>query len=463
MSGSKLVFTIFLIIILSLGGLLGFYFYLNRTSTLNQNPVAGTKPTFTGFDQISLDNSQGGNGSKTDLGSYTAPTSTPITVATTTVVRENEELLRIISPKPVAGFDFIVRDINVSTSSTPTGTSTKEIKLALKNKKIIPQEFIRYILKANGNVFETGTSSTSTTDRLTNQTIPKLQEAFFNAKGDGVLVRNIIGDDGIQTRYLSLKQNQDQSTSTIQTVTTVNLPLNITEVSISPDKTKMFYTRNSGTRGTISNLDGGATLGVFESPYREWLPQWMSSGTILLNTKPSVLSAGYVYSFDVKTSTTKKVLGGLVGMTSLGSKDGQNLLYAETGNNSLGLLLHNFKEGSERFLPARTLPEKCVWGNKYSKVIYCAVPNAVSKNNAYPDDWYLGLVHFNDTIWRMDLETGENKLIVNPEQQTTIPFDIVDMKVSKNDDYLIFKEKNTLSLWGIKLKTPVVATTTTAR
>lgn len=456
MSGSKLVFAIFLILILSLGGLLGFYFYLNRSNTLNQAPVAGTKPTFTGFDQVTLDNPQN-NKPGIDLGSYSS-TTTATSTATTTPVVNDEELLRLISPQPVAGHDFIVRDVDISTSSTPIGTSTQAMQLALKNKRLVPREFIRYILKATGNIFETGTSSTSTTDRLTNKTIPKLQEAFFNTKGDGVIIRNVIGNDGIQTRYLSLKPDPYQGTSTIQNVTTTDLPLNITQIVPSPDKTKVFYTRNTAPRGTVANWDGGGKTTLFDSPFREWLPQWVTTNSLLLNTKPSGLAAGYLYSLDYKTGTIKKILGGGLGLTSLGSIDGQRIIYTTTKNNKLEMSMYDVKENSSWVLPTETLPEKCVWGNKYTRVMYCAIPKVVSRDKAYPDDWYLGLVHFRDAIWKVDLNTARNTLIVDPDKQLDFPLDIINMKLSKNDDYLIFEDKNTFSLWGLKLKTPVVAT-----
>lgn len=125
--------------------------------------------------------------------------------------------------------------------------------------------------------------------------------------------------------------------------------------------------------------------------------------------------------------------------------------------------LYNLKENSNWLLPAETLPEKCVWGNKYTKVIYCAVPKVVSKDHIYPDDWYLGLTHFDDAIWRMNLDTGENKLIVDPIKQIPFSLDIVNMKLSKNDDYLIFEDKNTLSLWGMKLKNNFPVATSSAK
>ncbi|MEI8061839.1 MAG: hypothetical protein WCG97_00890 [bacterium] len=457
MSSSKVTIAVFIILIVSIGGLLGFYFYLNRVIPEPQNPIAKNTPTFYGFDQVNLDSTQNTAKNK-NLGSFDtdSSTSTNQTPATTT---KPIYVLRLISAQPVAGGDFITRNVDISTSSTPTGTSTKEIKLALSKRKLVPMEFIRFILKANGNIYETATS-TNELDRLTNVTLTKLQEAYFNTSGNQVIIRNIVGDDGIQTRLMSLQEIPNLATSSIATTTVANLPLNVTEMAMSPDKTRFFYVRNGNPRGTIANLDGGSKIGIFDSPFREWLPQWGSASTIFLNTKPSALAYGYLYSLDVKTSTIKKVLGGVTGLTTLVSKDGKNILYSDTNNNGLQLIVHNIKDTSERTLFAQTMPEKCVWGNKEPSVVYCAVPKQVPNQNNYPDDWYMGTVHFDDSIWKFNLSTGESTFILNPTALTKIPFDITSLSLSKNDDYLVFTDKNTYSFWGLKLGKPAAVITT---
>lgn len=464
MSRSKLVLSALIILIIAGGGLLGFYFYINKTSPLEQAPLAPNKPTFKGFDQMNLETKQP---PKIDLGSYdenaTTTATTPEATSTVDIV-EKEPLLRLISPQPVAGADFVIHDVDISTSSAVLSTSTLTAasttkKLAAKvPKKIISSELIRFVLRANGNIFETS-SSTPIITRITNVTFPKLQEAYFNIKGDGVIIRNIIGDDGIQTRYLSLKPDTANSTSTLFLITSTNFPNNITQMAVTLDKSKIFYVTNSSPRGTITSFAGLGKISAFDSPFREWLPQWLGPNTMLLNTKPSATTPGYLYSLDTKTSNIKKVIGNITGLTTLASNDGKNLLYADTESSNIQLSLLNLKDRSERFLFAQTLPEKCVWGNKNAEVVYCAVPKEVSNLNSYPDDWYLGLVHFDDNIWKLNLKTGENKFLANPMQQLGIPLDIVNMKLSKNDNYLIFTDKNTLSLWGLEIRT---STTTLA-
>ena len=460
MSGSKLVLTTFIILIVAGGGFLGFYFYINKTTPLEQAPLEPTKPTFQGFDQTSLDS---GTKKKTDLGSFdggTTTTDTAVVATTSAVVIQKEPQLRLISPQPIAGADFIIRDVDTSTSSVNVVVSTSTKKIASQiNKKVVPTEFIRYVLRSTGNVLETSTS-TATTTRITITTIPKIHEAYFNAKGDGVIIRDIVGSDSIRTRLLSLKTDANNSTSTILLTTTSSFPDNITELAISNDRSKIFYTKNSGTRGTVTDFTGASNIPTFTSTFREWLPQWIGGNTLLLNTKPSAVALGYVYTLDTKTSAIKKVFGGVTGLTTLASSDSKYLIYADTSNNTMDLNQYNLKDGSERKLFASTLPEKCVWGNKYPEVIYCAVPKIVVSQYNYPDDWYMGVAHFDDNIWRLNLKTGENKLIVNPARQVGLALDIKNMKMSKNDDYLIFEDKNTISLWGLPLVPPYIATST---
>ena len=384
MSGSKLIFTVFVILILAIGGLLGFYFYINRTTPLAQAPIDTNKPSFIGFDQTNLDSGNRLPGTKNNYGEYDpngtstqdSSTTPDNNQGTSSSAGDVEPELRLISGKPIAGADFIIRDINIATSTATTtnltATTTKvtksKTKIATPIRKYIPSEFIRYILKENGNVFETGTSTVEI-NRLTNKTIPKLQEAFFNSTGSSVLIRNVIGDDNIQTRDLALNLGTTTfsgttSTSTILDTTVSFLPLDINQLTLSPDKSKIFYIRYGNERGSISNFDGSNSSLLFSSPFREWLVQWTTPNTILLNTKPSYLSTGFLYTLDTKSGDTKKVLGDITGLTSLASNDGKNLIYTNTDNNRMILNTYNFKEGSERVLFPETLPEKCAWGNK---------------------------------------------------------------------------------------------------
>jgi uncharacterized protein YxeA len=440
MSKTKIFFIILILLLLAVGGYFIFNYYFTGNNNPN-NPTANNKPAFFGFDQnaiptgTSTNNNTYNNNNLNQNTDFSTGTSSLSTVA---------PRLRLISAAPVAGGDFIIQNVVI-------GTTTRG---RIKNIPITaPFEFIRYILRGNGNIYETSTS-TQTSVRISNKTIPQLQEAFFNKTGDSVIIRKIAGDDGIQTRLAQLEKIS--ATSTDMVLVLSDLAPNITSISMSPSKSQIFYIKNLGQRGTISNLDGSKSSFVFDSVFREWLTQWAGTKSIFLNTKPSEAALGYLYNLDLTTGIIKKIVGGVTGLTSLVSNDASNLIYTSTDGGSMEMFVHNIKDTSERMLPEKTLPEKCVWGNKNTSIIYCAVPRTLSYGN-YPDDWYMGLVHFNDDLWKIDLKTGLDQLILSPDSIVNVPFDMVNLKLSANDDYLMFTEKNTLSLWGYQL---VVATST---
>jgi hypothetical protein len=43
-------------------------------------------------------------------------------------------------------------------------------------------------------------------------------------------------------------------------------------------------------------------------------------------------------------------------------------------------------------------------------------------------------------------------LILDPKKDTANTFDIIDMQIDKNDNYLLFTNKIDLTLWSLNLK-----------
>ena len=79
-------------------------------------------------------------------------------------------------------------------------------------------------------------------------------------------------------------------------------------------------------------------------------------------------------------------------------------------------------------------------------MIYCGVPNLIPHLD-YPDEWYQGIVSFNDSIWKVNISTGEISLLL--EETNT---DIIKPFLSPNEDYFIFINKKDNTLWSFKLK-----------
>ena len=84
--------------------------------------------------------------------------------------------------------------------------------------------------------------------------------------------------------------------------------------------------------------------------------------------------------------------------------------------------------------------------------MYCGFPKNLA-SGAYPDDWYQGKVSFDDNIKALDVNTLQIKNIENFEsgdkQGTEI--DATNLMLSSNEKYLLFTNKNDLTLWMLEL------------
>jgi hypothetical protein len=67
--------------------------------------------------------------------------------------------------------------------------------------------------------------------------------------------------------------------------------------------------------------------------------------------------------------------------------------------------------------------------------------------------WYQGLITFSDDIWKLNLTTGESRIVASIEKESNGEIiDVINPVINKDDGYLIFTNKIDLSLWGLQLK-----------
>jgi hypothetical protein len=170
-----------------------------------------------------------------------------------------------------------------------------------------------------------------------------------------------------------------------------------------------------------------------------------------MSTKPSAKIPGYLYFLNSKTGRFSKILGDINGLTTKTNTNATEVLYSDAIRNTPRLYLYNIKSSESKLLPWNTLPEKCLWGKTDTKVIYCAVPKSFETGD-YPDIWYQGLTSFTDDIWMLNTETMASTLVLDPKKDTSNTFDIIDMQIDKNDNYLLFTNKIDLTLWSLNLK-----------
>jgi len=414
---SKQTAIIFILVVFlgALGALIYFYFIFNANPT-SQTPIQTTTDVYDPF------------GTRTTGVNNVISTSTENNINNNPPTYTAPDRLRKISEDPVSGF-------SVTDDS--------------KNKKTD----IHYILRANGNIYETYTDSLEQ-KRLSITTIPKVYESVWFPDGVRLIIRYLKDNtENIQT--FSVKINP--ATTTLNTfeggVDGNHLSENISSVVVNPGGDQIFYLVSglNGSSGFISKPDGLNKKLLFESPLLEWLISWPKEEIITLTTKPSAQIPGYLYFLNSKTGNFSRIIGNINGLTTKTNSLASEVLYSDSIRTLPRLYLYNIKSGESKLLPWNTFPEKCLWSNTDAKIVYCAVPKSFPTGD-YPDVWYQGLVSFSDDIWMVNTDTLASTLILNIENEINNSIDVINMEIDKTDSHLFFINKTDLTLWSLSLK-----------
>lgn len=310
---------------------------------------------------------------------------------------------------------------------------------------------VRYIERATGHIYQVPFDSMEK-DRVSITTIPKLYESIWTTNGEGVVVRYLKGtSETIET--FSLNLSSISGTSSGAPAEGTFFPKNISTIVSNPAKNSVFYLvpNQTGSIGYISNPTNTTKTSAFNSPLKEWSASWPKEDTIALTPKPAHGIPNHLFFLNTKTNKLTKVLSKIPGMTALVNSDATAILYSRSTQNQTKLYIKSLKTGAVREMPFATLPEKCVWAQTKSLLVFCAVPKE-GMNGELPDTWYQGVTTFSDQIWQTDVETGATDLIADPDTLVATPLDVTDISLASDDSVLTFMNKRDLTYWGLRLK-----------
>lgn len=301
--------------------------------------------------------------------------------------------------------------------------------------------YIRYTERETGHLFEVSTGD-SNQKRLTNTTIPRIYNAEWSSGGESIVLQ-YLGEDSetIQSFAAEIEVSEESGEKKL---TGIFLSLDIKQLNFFGNQMFTLVETESGSIGTISDSKGESKNQIFSSPLREWLVEWPGSGTIALTTKPSSGMGGFMYFLNTKSESLKKILSGITNLTTLTSPDLSKVLYSS----GTSLFVYDIGSDESTLVPINTLSEKCVWGE--SPVIYCGVSKVLPKN--LPESWYQGLVTLSDDIWKINVETNQTDLLVDPEEEYGVSIDLTDLVLDEEESYLLFVNKKDSTLWVFELK-----------
>ncbi len=417
------------VVILMLGGLAGWYFYLRSQgaaiNTVNVGrdlgvaaPSFGSPTGSTQADQAIATQSFGTN------------TYTPSGTASSSVLWE-------VDSAPVAGMGFIDTETD---------------------------EHLYYIERANGYVFSAHPSD-SAVARLTDTLMPKIYGAQF--ADDGSFVEQALDSGGNITTFLgalstsspstgggvnassTTAQSTSVSSSPFESVVGVFLDTNIRSIALDRSSRALFYLiggPHGGVDGISMQWNGTKKQNVFSSIVGSWNPSIMDDGTVVLLESPADGMPGYAYTLNSK-GVLAPLVRGVLGLTVLPKTSSPLLLYGASSGTSLGLF--GIASSSPQTIPLATVADKCVWLPGNSEIAYCAVPNGAIPPN-FLNNWYRGSVHLSDDWWKIDLSTGTTQRIYSPSANN-LSLDVENPMIDQSGNYIAFINATDQSLWVLRV------------
>nr|MBP9821420.1 peptidoglycan-binding protein [Candidatus Paceibacterota bacterium] len=221
----------------------------------------------------------------------------------------------------------------------------------------------------------------------------------------------------------------------------------IQNITFAPDGSQLFYTQNesSGVAGYTIYPDGSRARKAFSSPFTEWLPEWINKDAVSLVTYPSRDADGFLYVLNPNTGAFVKRFGPKKGLTAKMSPDGTWIITSESTQTGLLSKLVNLKTGESKDIEPPTLPEKCVW-QKNSLSVVCAVPTQTPRA-MYPDEWYQGLVTFQDEFWNIEVSPFRTTKLYTPKDS----YDFIRPILGPDGEFLYITDKDTGYLWSLRV------------
>ena len=328
-------------------------------------------------------------------------------------------------------------------------------------------ERLRYVERATGFVFEADTG-TSVVTRITNTLAPKTYEAIVTPN-KRVFQRSLDEAGRLLTAVWTITASSSTAATTSATLSSIALPKDIAHIAADPRSDALFYLVNSaaGVVGFRSEWNGTKPKQVFTSAITNWHPIWLSDGRIILAQAAADNIPGYAYELATN-GVLRPLLRAIPGLTVVPRTSGA-LLYGESRGGRLALFAQVDPSATAIAIPIKTIADKCVWAPLNAPqsgasgahsatqnvvagkglVAYCAVPQGLAAQN-FLDDWYRGVVHSSDALWRVDASAGAAELVFAPESGTSI--DMENLTMNSEGSYVAFMDNNDQSLWVLRIE-----------
>lgn len=296
--------------------------------------------------------------------------------------------------------------------------------------------------QANGNLFESDFQGKEI-KKVSSLVLKNLIKVLWSP-GNKEKIIAIFNEEGLAKKYLY----------NYKTGLSIGLNENIRWINWSPDGKKIVYQfRDSKTdTNTISvaNPDGSNWKNIFKTRVEDLIVDWPAKDKVSIQTRPSGLSQGFLYAINPDNGDFKKILSDFYGLNVKWSPRGDKILFNNTDQNNGNLALSISDANGENIkkLDFSTIIEKCVWAQD-NRTLFCAVPQNLSTNAVWPDDYYKGKVVVKDDFYQINIETDSKTKIINSDE--TVSYDGQELFLSPKEDTLFFVNRRDGQLYVVKL------------
>lgn len=299
---------------------------------------------------------------------------------------------------------------------------------------------IRFMDRETGHLYETF-SNTNTVRRISNTTIPGVQEMFWVNESEAI-IRSLSGRD-VENFFVRLSG----ATTTTQTVTGTFMGDWVRgSLSTNSQTLATALEDEGGLRIRTSNPSGGGEQVVYTSPIRSLIPIRTNANTFI-QTAPASGIQGILYRLS--GGNLVPVLRG-VGLMTLPSPDSRFVLFSVGGANFSSLNMFDTQTNESTALPFTGIASKCVWAHDSTRV-FCATPRLLPLGN-YPDAWLFGLVSLSDALWSIDPLSGETLRLADFEAEYQASIDVWQPSTDSAGRVITFINKNDLSFWAFLIE-----------
>ncbi len=398
-------------IILLLVGLSGWYFFLrNRTDNIAANDAARgfniAVPSFTGSRSSTSENIASGVGGDSLL----------------FVSQTNQRPPRLwrASQSPVAGMGFLA------------GTT-----------------ILRYVERSTGYIYDID-PKTGKVERRTNTLLPKIYDA--DLVSDGTVMMHTLDESAAKTTLFG-RLSTTTSEDGFAKLDTTALGGNVRSVAPSPTSPEMLITTvtTGGTGVLVRSIStGDAPELILTLPLASMEPLWLADGRMFISERPASGVPGNAYA--VASTTLQPVVRNVPGLVALPRASSTALLYSSDDGTRLRFFVRPSVDTSALELSLQTTAAKCIWspGAAASSpaIAYCAAPQNIPPTQ-FTDQWLRGLIHTQDSWFRLDVGTGRADRFFVPE--TSVAIDVENPIIDAGGGYIAFINARDKSLWILRI------------